>query len=150
MTNGKDDLFKYISYLTLREGWAEIKGTFFGWLILSATFMAVGAFVEFGASKTETFWSILPTPVWYVLAFAVFAWSFRGEELRIVLPKTFKLWLLVTTGVALIVFAGTILPAWALIPVYWAVVFGFEGLDSLAKIGQENYQKLSEQPNNSA
>ena len=148
MTNEEDDLFKYLSYVTLREGWAQIKGTFFGWLVISVIFIVIDVLIDFGASQTETFWAILPKPFWYVLGFAAFTWFVRGEEFQIVFPKSFGLWLLVTSAVALMVLLGAVLPTWAMMPVYAAVMLGFGLLVSLAEIGRENFQKLSRQPDN--
>jgi len=148
MANEEDDLFKYLSYVTLREGWAQIKGAFLAWLFLSVMFIAIGVFIDFGASQTETFWAILPKPFWYVLGFAAVTWFFRGEEFQIVFPKSFGLWLLFTSAVALMVLLGAVLPTWAMMPVYAAVMLGFGLLGSLAEIGKENFQKLTGQPDN--
>ena len=109
-----------------------------------------GLLVEFGASKTETFWAILPKPVWYVLGFAAFSWLLRGRELRIAFPQSFKLWLLVTSVVAVIVLASAILPTWAMMPLYLAVCSFAASLDALAKIGKDNFQNLSGQPDDGA
>ncbi len=139
MTNEEDDLFKYLSYITLREGWAVIKGTFLAWLFLSVIFIVINVFIDFGASKTETFWAILPKPFWFVLGFAAFTWFVRGEEFQIVFPKSFRLWLLLTSVVAFMVLLGAVLSTWAMMPVYAAVMLGFGLLDSLSKIGRKNF-----------
>ena len=148
MAKEEDDLFKYLSYVTLREGWVEIKGAFLGWLFLSAIFIVVDIFIDFGAGITESFWGILPKPFWFVLSFAVFTWFVRGEEFQIVFPQSFRLWLLVTSAVALMVLLGAVHPTWAMMPVYAAVMLGFGLLGSLAEIGRENFKKLSGQPDN--
>ena len=83
--------------------------------------------------KIETFWAVLPRPFWYVFGFAAFTWFVRGEEVQIVFPKSFRLWLLLTSVV---------------MPVYVAVMLGFGLLDSLSKIGRKNFEKLSGQPDN--
>ena len=147
MTNEEDDPFKYLSYVTLREGWVVLKGTFLGWLFLSAVFIVADVFIEFSAAVTESFWGILPQPLWYALGFAVFTWFARGEEFRIVFPQSFRLWLLLTLVVALMVLSSSVFPSWVMMPVYTAVILSFGALASLGAIGKENYQRLCEQPN---
>lgn len=150
MAAEEDELFKYLPYVTLREGWTHAKVAFFVWLVLSVLFACFGLLVDFGASKTENFWAVLPTPVWYVLGFAAFSWLLRGEELRIAFPQSFKLWLLITSVVAGIVLAAHFLPTWAMIPVYLAIIAFAASVEELAKIGKENFKRLSEQPGDGA
>ena len=105
MNNKEDDLYKYLPYVTLREGWSEIKGYFFIWLGGSVLSIGLGLLFDFGASKIDIFWSILPKPVWYVLGFAAFSWLARGEEFRIAFPQTFKHWLLMNAVFAIMFLA---------------------------------------------
>ena len=58
-------------------------------------------------------------------------------------PQTFKGWLLLNLGVVLFIIAITVLPSWALIPVYIGLMFFFVVLDDLAAIGKSNYERLS-------
>lgn len=51
MANHEDDPLRYISYVTLQEGWAEIKGMFFGWLVLSVIFVIVGTLLNLELQK---------------------------------------------------------------------------------------------------
>jgi len=143
MASNQESPFKYLPYVTLREGWSQVKVAFLVWIILSAIVMAFVAFADFGVAKTESYWSILPKQVWGVLGFAAFSWLIRGEELRLMFPQTFKGWLLLNFGVAFLVLAASLLPSWALVPVYVGIMFFFGVLDELAAIGKTNYERLS-------
>ena len=143
MANKEESPFKYLPYVTLREGWSQLTVAFLVWIVLSAIVTAFVAVTDFGISRTESYWSILPAPVWGVLGFAVVSWLFRGEELRLMFPQTFKGWLLLNLGVVLFIIAITVLPSWALIPVYIGLMFFFVVLDDLAAIGKSNYERLS-------
>jgi len=146
----EEDIFKYLSYVTVREGWEHLKGFFGAWLIFTVVCLVLEFLIDFSVSTTEPIWSMIPEPVLYVVAFAAFAWYFRGEEINFVFPKSFKLWLLLTSCVALFVIGGTILPTWASLPFYIAIMIGVIGLEMLARIGKGNFQKLSESPSNSS
>src|SRR5690606_31037377 len=97
----KDSPFKYLPYVTLREGWAQSKVMFFVWLILSAIAMIFIAVADFGVENTESYWSLLPKPVWAVIGIAVFTWIVRGEEVRLALPESIGGWLVLNAIVAL-------------------------------------------------
>jgi hypothetical protein len=143
MASAEDSPFKYLPYVTLREGWSQLKVAFLAWAVLSVIVTAFVAATDFGISKTESYWSILPGPVWGVLGFAIVSWFLRGEELRFMFPRTFKGWFLLNFGVVLLVFAASVLPSWAFIPVYIGLLFFFGVLDELAAIGKRNYERLS-------
>ena len=147
MADKEDSPFKYLPYVTLREGWSQIKVTFFVWVILSAIAMGFMTLVNFGVQSTETYWSLIPKPLLAVVGFAVFSWVVRGEGMRLALPKSFKGWLLLNVSLALIVFAGTVLPDWALVPLYFGLICFSSVLDELAAVGKSNYERLSGQGN---
>jgi hypothetical protein len=147
MADKEDSPFKYLPYVTLREGWSQIKVTFFVWAILSAIAMGFMALADIGVQSTESYWSLIPKPVLAVAGFAAFSWVVRGEELRLALPQSFKGWLLLNVGLALMVFAGSVLPGWALVPLYFGLICFFAVLDELAAVGKSNYERLSGQGN---
>ena len=43
---------------------------------------------DFGIEATESYWSIIPKQVWYVIACAVFSWTLRGQEMSLPFPAT--------------------------------------------------------------
>ena len=145
MAKKEESPFKYLPYVTLREGWSQVKVAFLAWVVLSTIVILFGAFADFGVTKTKSYWSVLPIQVWGVLGFAAFSWMIRGEELKLMFPKTFKVWLLGNLGIALMVFAASVLPSWALVPVYIGFMFFFGVLNDLAVIGKNNYERLSGQ-----
>ncbi|MFC5571608.1 hypothetical protein ACFPN1_16255 [Lysobacter yangpyeongensis] len=139
----KDSPFKYLPYVTFREGWAQAKVMFFVWIVLSAIAIAFIALTDFGVESTESYWSLLPKPVWAVIGFAVFTWVVRGEELRLAAPQSAKGWLILNVLVALMVLAGSVLPSWALFPMYFGLACFAAVLDELAAVGKSNYERLS-------
>lgn len=139
----KDSPFKYLPYVTIREGWAQTKVMFFAWFVLSSIAVIFIGLTDFGVESTESYWSLLPKPVWAVIGFAVFTWFVRGEELRLVAPQSAKGWLALNVVVALMVLAGSILPSWALVPMYFGLVCFAVVLDELAAVGKSNYERLS-------
>lgn len=139
----QDSPFKYLPYVTIREGWAQAKVMFFVWIVLSAIAMVFIFLADFGLESTESYWSILPTPVWAVIGFAVFTWVVRGEEVRLAAPQSIKGWLILNVLVALMVLATFVLPPWALVPMYLGVVCFGTVLDELAAVGKSNYERLS-------
>ena len=144
MANKEESPFKYLPYVTLREGWSQVKVMFFVWIILSGIMMTFMAAADFGVKSTESYWSLLPTPAWAIIGFAVFTWFVRGEEIRLALPQSFKGWLLLNIGVALMIIAGLVLPAWAMVPLYFGLICFFAVLDELAATGKTNYERLSD------
>jgi hypothetical protein len=143
MSNKGDSPFKYLPYVTLREGWSRAKSMFFAWIVSSAIFMAFIAMTEFGVKSAEEYWSLLPKPVWAMIGFAVFSWILRDEELRLTLPQSFQGWLLLNLGFALGGLVSSFLPAWALVPFCFGFIGFFAVLDDLAAVGKRNYDQLS-------
>ena len=58
MANKEESPFKYLPYVTLREGWSQLKVAFLVWIVLSAIVTAFVAVTDFGISRTESYWSI--------------------------------------------------------------------------------------------
>jgi hypothetical protein len=146
MTSDDEAPFKYLRIVTLRDAWSEVKATLLAWVLLSALYIGCGAFFDFSASKTASFWAILPSPAWWVIGFAAVSWVFRGQELRLLFPKSFRLWLLITSYVALMALLASILPGWTMLPIYAAAMLGYEMLLSLGRVGKENFDKLGSRP----
>lgn len=140
-------IFRYLPHVTLRQAWNQVKSTFIAWLILSTLFVLFSTASDFGISKTEGFWDIFPQPVWYVIGFACLSWILRGEEFKIAFPRSFKLWLLLTVFVALFALAISLLPTWAILPLYAGAIALGSMLDELAQTGKENLEN-SQQLNN--
>ena len=149
MQNKEENLYSYLSYVTLREMWAETKSYFLAWLIFSVVSLAVGAFVDFGVSATKDIIEasgapILPKWGWFAIIFLAISWFMRGEEIRFKFPEmTFQALLILALIVGVITFVLDKFPFWIGFPFYWAVVIGLILLDALAAKGKENYLKLT-------
>ncbi len=143
MVDNEEEAFRYISYATPKEVWAETKSLVLSWLILSIVCIAFGALFEAGADATRSLWSDVPKPILYFLGFAAISWFMRGQTFHFVFPKTFRIWLLSVVVVGTVVVGAAILPTWAMIPIYFGVVLFVSLLDELSRIGKENYERLN-------
>lgn len=148
MHDKQENPYSYLSYVTLREMWAETKGYFWIWLIFSVIAVAIGALVDFGASATREFFdgagsSILPKWTWPVVIFSAVVWFWKGEEIKFRFPNlTFTSWLIVTVVMGLLAFVFENFSFWVAGPFYFAVFIGLAALDTLAAKGKDNYLKL--------
>lgn len=150
MENKDESIFQYLSYVTLREAWAQLKVSFVMWVVISAIIMALAAFFDFGAEETKSFWSEIPNAMWAFVGIGAFTWFLRGEKMVIVFPKTTRMWFAVNVAIVVGYTAGLLLPSWAFIPVYIGIVMFLGALDELNLIGRENYRLLSEERDESA
>jgi len=144
MATADESTWKYVRYVTLSDAWKELWGGILAWVVITAVFMILAVTFEFGVSATESWWSGIPKPVLYFIAFAVFTWFTRGESLSLSMPKSVKGWLGLNAFVLLVMVAASVLGGWAFIPFYTGVVFAGVFIDSLSAIGRRNYERLSE------
>jgi hypothetical protein len=137
----ESEAFKYLPFVTLSQCWAAQKGAATLWLIFT---LAGGLLLFVGTSvvpgDADAIFESIPPAARYVVGFALIAWFFRGTEIKIAFPRSFRLWLFAVGGVAAVATASHLLPTWAMVPVYVAILCGLSALDSLAAIGRRNYE----------
>lgn len=144
MATAEESNWKYVRYVTLADAWKELWVGILAWVVITAVLMVFAATFEFGVSATESWWSGIPKPVLYFIAFAVFTWFTRGESLSLSMPNSVKGWLGLNAVFLLVMVATSVLGGLAFVPFYTGVVFAGVFIDSLSAIGRRNYERLSE------
>lgn len=139
----------YISKVTLRDAWEELKGVLAGTIALGIFallliaipygiiyFTGAHALVSDSYSEFSDFAKSIP---WWIVAPALisaFFWLARGQRFRF--PQLdFKLWLIVAVT-QFVAFAGfAFLPWWLMAPAYYVITSPLLYLDRLIEIGRE-------------
>ena len=144
MQTEEPSFYAFLSYVTLREAWAETKTQFGVWLFLSIFFVVSGSLGVIGADAVHS-WvgEDVPKWLWWVAVFCGMSWFMRGEEVKFQFPKlTFPQWLVSSFLVLLFGWAFAVLPFWASAPIWLGLVVGAGAVDELSLKGKENYLKL--------
>ncbi len=136
--------FRNISYVTLKEGWEEVKGFFWAWLILSAIALGFSFLADTGIEKAERIWEDWPRELSVFVVFAVVTWFLRGTEIR--MPASNRLWFYMVAIVGVMALASYLLPTWATVSVWFLLIVGIATLSELSRIGAKNYERLHEPP----
>src|SRR5207248_6651511 len=101
-------LLGYVGYASGRDIWVEVKNGLATWPFLSGGLALIFWLAGSASSATHNIESGLPTWFFSITAFAVLAWFFLGEVIRV--PKfTFKEWLFMYLALVLTSFLATIL-----------------------------------------
>lgn len=150
MEREQESFWKYLPYVTVRDAWHELWGLFLVWIFVTVLAMAFVGTTEIGLKATEAWWSEIPTPIFFFLAFAAFTWFTRGQSFALTVPKTVKGWVGVNAAVLLGGFLVTALPAIALAPAYTFLMFAPGTWDSLNNIGRRNKERLDQSADGSA
>jgi len=150
----------YISKVTLRDAWDELRGVLAGTIALGIFallliavpygiiyFTGAPTFVSNGYSEFSDFLKSIP---WWIIAPALisaFLWLARGQRFQF--PELdFKLWLIIAT-IQFVAFAGfAFVPWWLMVPAYYVITSPLLYLDRLIEIGREKLEQEQQSERN--
>jgi hypothetical protein len=154
-TDNSEQVWKYLSYVTVNDIVGEGKGFILAWLGISISCLVIGGLFEYGQdqlgfSASKVVFSPLPKwlwwPVWPVMIAGAVLWFGKGKEIRFTVPVFgFKSWLFI-----MLLFGGMLYTLenfewWVSLPFFWGCLFAEAALDTLAVIGKENYERLNKE-----